>query len=412
MLAQPQAMVKPGFDVFWMTIVRAGPQGRQLRVQCERRGARAIDGPLGPGGVPAAAIQELRRTYEQQVQVMRELAVAGMPAPPPDEGPLLELGRRVAALLPAAVRQAIVAAVRYAQQRRRSLRLILEIADDAPEILRIPWELMALPLGWDARGDGEGSFLLLSADVTLVRRLRGVGLHMPLELSRPLRLQAFAAAPRDVQPIDVGATIETIRQARQSSDMRQHWYDGRGTLNALQERLREASPQVVHLLCHAEQCDIGQSLPRYDLLLTHADGYTHRVSATDLARVLTLAHDLQLVLLQACHAGAVAVGDGERGQATASVALALIRAGVPLVIAMQGEVAQPTADAFVRACYATLARGGCLGRAVAAGRIAMRAAGGVVDWSLPVVYQGSNLVGRTAWLARLAGRFEDLFIRG
>ncbi|MFL5802576.1 MAG: CHAT domain-containing protein [Roseiflexaceae bacterium] len=396
-----------------MTIARAEGRGRQFHVRCERRGARAIDGPLRPGGgIPATTIQELRRRYEQQIQIMRELAMAGIPAPPLDESPLLDLGRRVAEMLPATARQAIVAAVRCARQRRRSLRLMLEIAGDAPELLRIPWELMALPLDWGARGDGEASFLLLNADVALVRQLRGVGLNRPLEIDRPLRLQGFAAAPRDAWPIDIGATVEAIEQARQSSEVT-HWYDGRGTLDALQDRLRAANPQIVHLLCHAEQCDIGHSVPRYDLLLTHADGYTHRVNATDLARVLTLAHDLQLVLLQACHAGAIAVSadDGTRGQAVAaSVALTLIRAGVPLVIAMQGAVAQPTAEAFVRACYATLSRGGCLGRAVAAGRIAMYAAGGVVDWSLPVIYQGSDLAGRNAWLARLASGFERLFL--
>jgi CHAT domain len=414
MIAQQQALSKPGFDTLWMTIARSDVQGQPFQVQLGRRGARTIYGALGPGGVSVQSIMALRRRYEQQIQIMRELATAGMPAPPLDEGPLLGLGRRVAEMLPAAVRQAISAAVWRARERRRSLRLILEVADDALQILSIPWELMALPLDWGALGVGEDRFLLLNADVALIRQLRGVGRNMPLELKRPLRLQAFAAAPRDVRPIDTGATVEAIKQARQSSEVLPHWYDGRDTLDALQERLREANPQVVHLLCHAEPCDTGRGVPRYDLLLTHADGYTHRVSATNLARVLSLAHDLRLVVLQACHAGAIAVSanDSERVQAVAGVALALIRAGVPLVVAMQGEVAQQTADAFVRACYATLARGECLGRAVATGRIAMHTAGGVVDWSLPVIYQGSNFLRQDAWLARLAHGFEDLFLRG
>jgi hypothetical protein len=404
MLTQPQALVKTEFDVFWITIERSETPGQPFWVYCGRRGARAIDGPLGIAGVPLASIQELRRHYERQLQLMRELAIAGMPTPPLNERPLLDLGRRVAEMLPVPVRQAIVTSVRRARQWRRSLRLVLEIAGDAPELLCIPWELMALPLDW---GDGESSFLFLGADATLVRQLRGVGLHMPLELRRPLRLQAFAAAPRDVRPIDIVATREAVALGRPPGE---HWYDGHDTLDALQERLRMANPQIVHLLCHGEQCDTGQELPRYDLLLTHADGYMHRTTATDLARVLSLAQDLQLVLLQACHTGAITVSAGAWAQghaATASVALALIRAGVPLVVAMQGEVAQPTANAFVRACYATLAQGSCLGRAVAVGRVAMRAAGGVVDWSLPVIYQGSNLLGRYAWLARLPA-----FIRG
>jgi hypothetical protein len=130
-----------------------------------------------------------------------------------------------------------------------------------------------------------------------------------------------------------------------------------------------------------------------------------------LARVLTVAPELQLVVLQACYAGATAVSTADQGehsrQVAESIALALVRSGVPAVIAMQGEVTQQAAAAFVRTCYASLARGERLDQAVAVGRIAMRAAGAVVDWSLPVIYQGSQQLG-APWYTRLAGQFRRL----
>jgi hypothetical protein len=291
----------------------------------------------------------------------------------------------------------------------------LEVANDARELLSIPWELIALPLSWGpCEGAGEEGFLFLNGDITLIRQVQGVGLNRPLRLDRPLRIQAFAAAPLSAPPIDSDTTLEAITQAQPSQATRYHWYDGRDTLGALQERLCVSSPQIVHLLCHGEQVDTGRGTPRYDLLFTHADGYTQRIGGADLARVLTLAPDLQLVVLQACYAGATAVSitdDGARRQVAENIALALIRAGVPAVVAMQGEVGQAAAAVFVRACYASLARSGDLDQAVAAGRIAMCAAGDVVDWSLPVVYQGNSQPEQDAWYSGLPGQLRRLFLR-
>jgi hypothetical protein len=405
--------IRQAFDSLWITIARSRAHVRQFQIKLERSGARPRYGWLERHDIARTeALQELRRSYERQLQIMHELAVAGASVPPPDESQLLVLGRQIAEILPQSVRQEIVAAVQRARQRRRALRLVLELADDARELLGIPWELMALPVGWGARAEaGEDSFLLLNADITLIRQVRGVGINTALILDHPLRLQAFAATPLYVRPIDIHTTLEAIKQVQPSNGTSQHWYNGSNTLGALQERLSESRPQVVHLLCHGEQRDVGREVPRYDLLFTHADGYTHRVSAADLAGVLTLAPDLQLVVLQACYAGTTAVSSADEGersrQVAESIALALVRSGVPAVIAMQGEVAQQAATAFVRTCYASLTRGERLDQAVAAGRIAMRAAGGVVDWSLPVIYRGSRPI-PAPWYTRLVERFEML----
>jgi hypothetical protein len=397
-------------------VLNSAGDGSYFQATVQQRDGVALGGPFRQQErFSAADVEQLRRSYAQHIQMLHELAALSLPVPPPDMQRLIDLGRRVAAVLPAITRQGIVEAMQRAQRQRRGLRITLEVGADEPakQLLGIPWELMVLPLTRGAQLDtgGEG-FLLLNADMTLMRQVQGVGRNTAPQLTQPLKLQALVADPTDGRPIDVDATRAAIEQAL-AQDMSGSWYHGADTLSALQERLRESYPQVLHLLCHGELSDTGQGT-RSDLLFTHQDGYMQRVSAFDLAPALTLAPDLQLVVLQACYAGSTptatqvsALGNGETERmALESVALAIVRQGVPAVVAMQGEVAQDAAAAFVRACYRVLGRGGSLDQAIAAGRIAMHAAGGLADWGLPVVYQGSGLPEPDTWYTRLADRAD------
>jgi CHAT domain len=414
--AVPDRLASSGIEYDSLRIVlnSAGDgDGSYFQATLQQRGAVALGGPFRQQErFPVADVELLRRSYTQQLQMMHELAAAGVPVPPPDMRRLIDLGRRVAAVLSATTCQGIVEAVQRAQRQRRGLRITLEVgADDAAKrLLGIPWELMVLPLTRGAQLDtgGEG-FLLLNADITLVRQVQGIGRNTTPQLTQPLKLQALVASPTDGRPIAVDATRAAIEQVLAPDTIQQCWYHGIDTLNALQERLCAACPQVLHLLCHGELSDTGQGF-RSDLLFTHRDGYMRRVSAFDLAPALTLAPDLQLVVLQACHAGSVptaihmtALADGEAERiAIESIALTIVRQGVPAVVAMQGEVGQAAAAAFVQACYQVLGRGGSLDQAIAAGRIAMQVVDGLVDWSLPVVYQGSGRPDPHTWYTRLA----------
>ncbi len=405
------------YDSLWIAI-RGYRQGEERYYQAtlQQRGtAVLVDSFRRPELVLAVDVQSLRRSYEQQLQLMHELAAAGLAisANTLDLQGLHDLGRRVAQALPPSVRQGIGTAVLRARRRRRGLRVTLELAGDVQDLLAIPWELIVLPLTRGVQVDERSEeFLLLNADITLIRQVQGIGRNTPPALTEPLKLQAFAATPADAAPIAIVApTRAAIAQVLPPDAVEHCWYDGADTLRSMQERLRTTSPQILHLLCHGARSDTGRGI-RSDLLFTHADGYTQRVSAVGLAPALTLAADLQMVLLQACHAGASAaqpevgtVVESER-QANESIALALIRRGVPVVVAMQGAVGQAAAGAFVEACYAAIAHGESIDRAIAAGRVAMWSAGGLVDWSLPVVYQGSGQPEADTWYARLADRVD------
>lgn len=390
-------------------------EGLYFQVALHQPGLAVLGGPFRQRErFQPSDVQTVRLAYEQQLQMMRELAAVGVPVPAADLQRLVNLGRRIAAMLPQMARHGIVAAVQRAQRQRRGLRITLEVAPDEAtrQLLDVPWELIVLPLTRGAQTDvgGEG-FLLLNADIALVRQVQGVGRNTTPALVQPLSVQALAATPLDSQPIMSAPTRAALAAVLSTEIADRCWFDGPGTLAALQEQLRASNPQVLHLLCHGELSDTGRG-ERSDLLFTHRDGYTQRVSAFDLAPVLTLAPDLQLIILQACDAGATPLraqpsdADERERLAVESVALALVRQGAPAVVAMQGKVRQDAAEAFVRVLYQTLAQGTSLEGAVAAGRIAVWTAGAPIDWSLPVVYQGSGLPHVDTWYTHLADRLD------
>ena len=324
-----------------------------------------------------AALGETLRHVHQQRERLRKLAAAGMAVPPTDDSALLELGRAVAALLPAGTRAALQSIIQRAP--RRALHIQLEADPDALAALAIPWELLVLPIGLGADGArANDDFVLLHSNISLARQVAGWGCTPSAPLARPLSIQAFAAAPSDARPINVA----TARDAYIASS--DHWYAGPATLAAIHARMRSSHPQVVQLLCHGEISDngIGQ---RCHLLLTHGDGRAQRVAPHDLARTLMTSRQIQLVLLQTCHSGTLA---GGADVAASNAALTLLRYGVPAVVAMQGEVKEAAAHEFMRVCLAALADGSTSAQAVAAGRGAMYVAGHA-DWMLPVLYTGS-----------------------
>ncbi|PDV97045.1 CHAT domain-containing protein [Candidatus Chloroploca asiatica] len=326
---------------------------------------------------------------------------------------LLLLGRRVSQVLPKAVHQDIFAAWQCAQSQGHQLNILFETTPETIGLLAVPWELMVLPLV-DQCSD---AFLLRDARVNLVRQVRGWGSEKIPQLQLPLGVQVFAAMP------ETGQTLESIaiRQAFEqvlASDRAEDWlYEGPNTLGVLQERLLTRAPQILYLFCHGEE-SITSRGHRHDLIFTHQDGFIQRVSAFELAPVLSLLPDLQVVVLMACHSGTIPSAirpefynervEGER-RTVENIALALIRQGIPSVVTMQGRITQAAVETFIQVFHAELARGNGLGKAITASRIAMYNVSGAIDWSLPMVYQGSSLpleLEVATWYTHLADHVE------
>ena len=90
---------------------------------------------------------------------------------------------------------------------------------------------------------------------------------------------------------------------------------------------------------------------------------------------------LRLVVLNACE-GARSAGDDPLG----GVAQALVRQGIPAVIAMQFEISDPAALVFSKSFYQALADGLPVDVAMVEARMAMFAEGHEVEWATPVLY--------------------------
>jgi hypothetical protein len=401
------------YQTFHIHIRPMRSEAHTYQITLFQRGVPVLGGPSRPTAlISAADVQAIRRDYEEQVKLYHELTELDIPTLPLEPHKLLELGQRIAQLLPQTAREGLVEAVQRVQREDSRLRILLEVAPDARLLFGVPWELMVLPLTSGAQTDagGEG-FLLHNANISLIRQVQGIGSHTLPNLELPLTLQAIAATPRDGDSIDTEPTRAALEHLLGPEVLEQSWYDGPNTLAVLHDRIRSAKPQILHLICHGTLSDTGRSA-RSDLLFTHRDGLTQRVTAFDLAPALTLTSRIQLVILQACFSGTMhdapwqSKDHQQERQAVETIALSIVRQGIPTVVAMQGEVGQDVVNAFVRNCYTLLAEGAPLDYAVAVGRTAMQAAGGTVDWSLPVVYQGSGQAQPSTWYTRLADRAD------
>lgn len=367
-------------------------------------GMPLLGGPaVTPEQLPTIdALQPLRTKYAALVDMLHALDQYGLGAAA-DPGEMLALGREVAGLLPASARKGIVEALQKAQREQRYLRLVIDVDHEMAQLLAVPWELLVLPLRGERAFEAIGDdFVLHQPMVGITRQMHGVGQHTEPRIQQPLSVQAFLAMPHNGEPIAYEMTYQALEHVLSPDAARACWYAGPGTLQALQERLQQCDPQIVHILCHGCESPVASGV-RYNLLFTHIDGGIQRVSAFDLAPILSWKQSIQLVILHICHSGTLSTAD----RTPENVALALVRQGIPAVVAMQGEVGQEAIGHFVSTLYRELGKGSALDYALAIARNAMMSIPHSLDWSLPVLYQGSGAAEVSTWYTRLADRLES-----
>lgn len=279
----------------------------------------------------------------------------------------------------------------------QGLRLRLRLAD---ELANIPWEFAYIQ---DARGEKDSSgFLALDARLSIARHeavavpgdwfetpsQRRVVVAMaspeghPKLKSLPEEQNKIRQALGEVEGIkavfvpeslttpggvEQGATLEDLHLALMDRTDVFH-FSGHGVFF---ERPGKALDSVV-----------GQG----SLLLASENNQPFAASAEKLAETLR-SKGVRLVVLGACETGR---RDGVN--VWSGVAAALLRAGIPAVVAMQYEVNDFLAAAFDGAFYRALVAGLTVDEAVALGRAAMRVEAekqemvNIPDWGVPVLY--------------------------
>jgi len=223
----------------------------------------------------------------------------------------------------------------------------------------------------------------------------------------PLRILVAVAGPSDAVPLDADREWRILRGAL--ADLER---DGRvalqrlegATIPALQRELRRGEYHVFHFIGHgAFDRERGEGV----LLMEDRDGRSVPLSARRLGALL---HDeadtLRLVVLNACHGAR-----NSHDYPFAGLAQAVVRKGVPAVIAMQFAISDRAAVTFAREYYRAVADGYPVDAAFGEARKAVYLDDNEVEWATPVLFMRAP--DGVLWdIAGQAGKGQDEEMHG
>lgn len=266
-----------------------------------------------------------------------------------------------------------------AQEGVLRVRLFLDPA--APELQALRWETLRDPR------DGAP---LLTSERLLFSRFLSSSDWGPITLRPQSELKALVvvANPANLtskfrlQPVDVPGELARARAGMSERiAVRELASQGetRASLNALIATLREGY-DILYIVGHGALLPNGKPV----LFLEDDQGETAPTDGVDLVtRISELQARPRLIVLASCQSA----GDGEAVSADGGPLMALgprlARAGIPAVLAMQGQVAMKTVERFMPVFFKELLRDGQIDRAMAAARGSVRDA---EDHWMPVLY--------------------------
>ena len=285
------------------------------------------------------------------------------------------------------------------QSAGQRLRLRLLIDRSAPELNNLHWETL--------RNLQDEGFLAMDENLLFSRFLHSYDWSpVRLRTKGDLRALVVIANPRDLEddiyevdgrslaPVDVEGELSRARDAMKDikviedlvSDPEQ---PGLVSMDNLLARLRDGY-DILYLVCHGallrrDNQDLHS--PREPHLWLEKEDGTADVAAGErlVQRIRDMSTPLRprLIVLASCQsAGKGASSSADQG-ALVGLGPRLAQAGVPAVLAMQGNVFMETVAEFMPLFFEELSKDGHLDRAMAAARGAVRER---PDWWVPVLF--------------------------
>ena len=260
--------------------------------------------------------------------------------------------------------QEVERAVQAAGQR---LRISLRVDPSAQELHGLRWELLRHPESGVALATSEHvlfSRFMVSTDWRPVRLRARTELCALVAVAAP---PAEALARANLAPVDIDGEVARARSALAGLPVTVlGGPDAPCTLEALVLAARDVD--VLYLVGHgAFNRTTGAPL----LFLQDQEGGLEATKGHALAgRLAELAQGPRLVVLASCQSA----GDGEhvdpehRGSVCSTLAALLANAGVPAVMAMQGQIRMDTVEGMMPVFFTELLRDGQIDRALAVAR--------------------------------------------
>ncbi len=276
-----------------------------------------------------------------------------------------------------AVRSAFAAARAAALSQEQSLRLRLFIGPSAPELHNVRWETLL---------DPERAAPLLTGENLVFSRYLSAEDWRPVRLRPKTRLNALVVVANpsnlseyNLAPVDVAGELGRARQALDQVTLTELVAPGQATLNAMVEQLRQGY-DILYLTAHGAQVK-DQSW----LYLEKPDGSADVVAGSELAtRINELSQRPRLVVLASCQSAGTGQEASSRDDGVlAALGPRLAAAGVPAVVAMQGNVSMQTTAEFMPVFFRELQRDGLVDRAMSVARGAVRKQ---PDWWTPALF--------------------------
>lgn len=284
-----------------------------------------------------------------------------------DEQFLQDLGHTLfSALLPPRLRSAWS---KHRQALAEGSHLRLKLIIQPPEIAALPWELMC---------DEDG--IPVATSTPVVRYLSFPDPPKPLTVRPPLRVLVSIADPRDQVPLST--QVEKKRITAALSDLVDSGLvdlaiseraTGIGLLNDLRRGVH-----IWHFIGHGVFNPLSAN---GSLAFENESGDTDLIDAKRL-RILLEENSVRLAILNACETGRFSLDP------LLGIAPALVRAGIPAVVATQFNFPDTSAVEFSSMFYRALADGYPVDACVSEGRKAVITRLGLSqpDWAIPVLY--------------------------
>lgn len=250
-----------------------------------------------------------------------------------------------------------------ARARGLRLRLKLRLGDD-PRVMSVPWELL------------RQAHEFLAFDYPIIRILDVPTGLRSLPVKPPVRVLALFSCPPGADSLEIDQEWLRLEQALTRRG-RRVVLDRlvQPTLQQIDDYLRNHECHVLHFGGHGL---LGS------LVLAGADGGAQLVDQERLGRFLRH-KSLRLAVLNACQ-GARMNSD----EVFSGVAQALVRGGVPAVVAMQDDVEDRVSISLTQYFYEALARGETVAESLAEARLKLWRDGVETAWANPVLYLNAD----------------------
>jgi len=257
------------------------------------------------------------------------------------------------------------------ERSRLSLRVRLSIDLTVPELHGVHWETLRDP---DLPADQENAPLFMG-EQTVVSRFLSSGDWRPVRLNARAKLRALVVVANpstssgyNLSEIDVKEETDRIAEAMAGIEIVPFRTEGAVPLTKLAETLRQGF-DILYLVCH------GRMQGQEPFLYLDEGPATAGIDLVQAIREMD--NRPRMVVLVSCQSA------GRCGVALSGLGPRLVEAGIPAVIAMQGNIFVSTASSFMKRFFRELLSDGQIDRAMSLARGEVRKAD---DYWMPVLF--------------------------